>query len=127
MKQPWQQVYRILIMATFVLVACHPSPRNLTLVSGKTVYGKMAMEDADIVVYRWEPSRWRYISDTRSGYHGSFRVHLPPGTYSIKASKTIRVGQGEVSLTGKLEGLKVEERGGRIDQIVVIMVPVSGS
>ena len=106
---------------------CHPSPRNLTLVSGKTVYGKMAMEDADIVVYRWEPSRWRYISDTRSGYHGSFRVHLPPGTYSIKASKTIRVGQGEVSLTGKLEGLKVEERGGRIDQIVVIMVPVSGS
>ncbi|MCJ7499458.1 hypothetical protein MUP29_04315 [bacterium] len=114
-------------MATFVLVACHPSPRNLTLVSGKTVYGNMAMEDADIVVYRWEPSRWRYISDTRSGYHGSFRVHLPPGTYSIKASKTIRVGQGEVALTGKLEGLKVEERGGRIDQIVVIMVPVSGS
>jgi outer membrane biogenesis lipoprotein LolB len=125
----WHKTYSpaVLVLTALLLTACSQSaPRKLTIVSGKTVYGIMAMEDADIAVYRWEPSRWRYISDTRSGYHGSFRVHLPPGTYSIKASKTIRVGQGEVSLTGKLEGLKVEERGGRIDQIVVIMVPVSG-
>ena len=108
-------------MATFVLVACHPSPRNLTLVSGKTVYGNMAMEDADIVVYRWEPSRWRYISDTRSGYHGSFRVHLPPGTYRFQASTTMRLQDEQISLSGTLENLVVKKAKGRMDRVIIEM------
>jgi len=114
-------------MATFVLIACHPSPRDLTLVSGKTVYGDLALEDVYIEVYRLEQSRWRYFSDTRSGYHGSFRIHIPPGTYSLKASKTIRIGEDKVSVTGILDKLEVKGSSRRIDQIVVIMVPVSGS
>jgi hypothetical protein len=115
-----------LLVIIFFLFSCHPSPRKLTVLSGKTVYGEMALEDVDLEVYRWEPSRWRYISDTRSGYHGSFRVHLPPGTYSFKANKTLRIGQVEVSLTGKLEDLEIEKPGGRIDQVVILMVPDSG-
>ena len=97
----------------------------MTIVSGKTVYGKMAVEGAYIEVYRWEPSRWRYISDTRSGYHGSFRVHLPPGTYRFKASTTLRLGEEIVSLSGTLENLVVKKTKGRIDQVMVHMIPVS--
>ena len=114
------------LLITFSLFGCHPSPRYLTLVSGKTVYGELALEETYIEVYRLEQSRWRYFSDTRSGYHGSFRIHLPPGTYNITTSKTIRMGQGEVLVRDKLEDLKIEEKSGRIDQVVILMVPASG-
>jgi len=56
MKQPWLQLYRILIIATFVLVACHPSPGELTVVTGKTVYGELALEDVHLEIHRWEES-----------------------------------------------------------------------
>ncbi len=108
-------------MTTFVLFACHPSPRNLTLVSGKTVYGNLALEDVHLEIHRWEESGWDYHGETRSGYHGSFRIHLPSGTYSFTASKTIRIGRDEVPVTGTLDELKVEEAGGRIDQVVIRM------
>jgi len=119
MKQPWIILYRFLIMATLVLVACHPSPRDQTVVSGKTVYGDLALEDVQIQIHRWEEAGWQYLSDSRSGYHGSFRVHLAPGTYRITASKTIRVGQKEVMVTGILDGLEVDGSGKRIDQVVI--------
>ncbi len=110
------------LLVIFFLFGCHPSPRSLTLVSGKTVYGDLALEDVYIEVYRLDQSRWHNFSDTRSGYHGSFRVHLPPGTYSFTASKTIRMGQDEVQVTGNLDELKIQEAGGRIDQVVILMV-----
>ncbi|MDF1525112.1 MAG: hypothetical protein RRA15_02810 [bacterium] len=120
-----QRVLTAGLLLALIQAGCHPTSRLLTIVSGKTVYGKMAMEDTDIAVYRWEPSRWRYISGTRSGYHGSFRVHLPPGTYRFKASTTMRLGDEEVSLSGTLENLVVKKAMGRMDQVVILMVPVS--
>jgi len=92
-------------------------------VSGKTVYGDLALEDVHIEIYRWEKSGWDHFSDTKSGYHGSFRVYMPQGTYSFRASKTIRVNRGEILVTGTLEELKVEKTGGRIDQVVILMAP----
>ena len=124
----WHKTYppAVLVLTALLLLACSQSaPRKLTIVSGKTVYGKMAMENADIAVYRWEPSRWRYISDTRSGYHGSFRVHLPPGTYRFQASTTMRLQDEQLSLSGTLENLIVKKAKGRMDQVVILMVPVS--
>ena len=81
----------------------------------------MALEDVHIETFRWEQTRWRYFSETRSGYHGSFRIHLPGGTYRFTASKTIRMGQDEVMLTGNMDKLKIEAAGGRIDQVVIRM------
>ena len=121
MKQEWLQTCWTLIMITFILAACHPSPRDLTLVSGKTIYGDLALEDVHIESYRWDQSQWRHFSDTRSGYHGSFRIHLPDGKYRLQASTTIRLGNDEFSLSGTLEDLKVERDGGRIDQVVIRM------
>lgn len=121
MKQPWLQVYRALIVAILILAACHPSPRDLTLVSGKTVYGNLALEDVHLEIHRWEESGWDYHGETRSGYHGSFRIHLPPGTYSFTASKTIRIGREEVPLTGTLIDLEIAEPGGRVDQVIIRM------
>lgn len=103
------------------LSGCHPSPRDLTVVSGKTVYGDLALEDVHIRIHRWEEAGWNYLSDSRSGYHGSFRLHLPTGTYRITASKTIRVGQDQVIVTGVLDVLEVKNSTRRIDQVVLMM------
>jgi hypothetical protein len=115
------------LLVIFFLFGCHPSPRSLTLVSGKTVYGAMALEDVHIEIFRWEQTRWRYFSDTRSGYHGSFRIHLPGGTYRFTASKTIRMGQDEVSVTGKLEKFKIDGSSRRIDQVVIELTSGRGN
>ncbi len=114
------------LVVIFFLFGCHPSPRSLTLVSGKTVYGDMALEDVHLEIHKWEESGWDYHGETRSGYHGSFRLHLPSGEYRITARKTIRIGQGEAIVTGTLEDLKVEKPGGRIDQSIILMFPASG-
>ena len=111
------------ILVIIFLSGCHPSPRDLTVVSGKTVYGDLALEDVHIQIHKWEEAGWLYISDSRSGYHGTFRIHLPTGTYRITASKTIRVGKSDILVTGTLEELKVEKTGGRIDQVVILMAP----
>jgi hypothetical protein len=126
MKQIWLKVYRTLILSTMVITACHPSPGKMTVVTGKTVYGDLAMEDVTIETHMWEESGWKYLGKTRSGYHGSFRLHLSPGEYRITARKTIRRGQGEVLVTGILEDLKVEKPGGRIDRVVILLVPARG-
>ncbi len=115
------------LLAALISAGCHPSPLSLTLISGKTVYGNLALEDVHIKIYNWEHSRRQYFSDTRSGYHGSFRVHLPPGVYSLQASTMLRVGQNEVLLTGALEELVVREAERRMDQVVIHMVQASGT
>lgn len=119
--------YIILALAALILVACHPTPRKLTVVTGKTVYGDLALEGTRIEVSRWENSGWRYLSETQSGYHGSFRIHLPPGTYLLKTSASIRMGDAEIALSGTMENLVIKEAGGRMDQIVVEMNPDAGS
>ncbi len=110
-----------LALAVLILPACHPTPGKLTVVTGKTVYGDLALEGVRIEVSRWENSEWRHYSDTTSGYHGSFRIHLPPGTYLFQARTIIRMGDEELALTGTLENLIVKEPGERMDQIIIKM------
>ena len=112
----------------FILLSgCHPSPRDLTVVSGKTVYGDLALEDVQIEIFRLEKSEWRYYSETRSGYHGSFRIHLPPGEYLLRASTTLKSGEDELLLSGALQSLIVKEAKGRMDQVVVGLFPIQDS
>jgi len=121
MKGP--SIFRLVIssfLATVLLAACHPSPRDLAVVSGKAVYGDLALEDARLEIDKWEQAGWQHFQDARSGYHGSFRVHLPPGTYRFTASKKIRMGQGGFTATGH-EDLKIDKPGGRIDQVIIRM------
>lgn len=117
----------VLVLAALILSACHPVPGKLTVVTGKTVYGDLALEGVRIEVSRRETSGWRYHSDTMSGYHGSFRLHLPPGTYLFQARTMIRMGDDELALAGTLENLIVKEPGERMDRIVVEMNPDAGS
>lgn len=114
------------LLASILLPTCHPSPRDLTVVTGKTVYGEQALENVTLQVHQREEAGWRYLSDSRSGYHGSFRLHLPPGTYRITASKTIRAGQEQLIMTGVLGVLEVKSSTRRIDQVVIKLTPGGG-
>ncbi len=117
----WTAVSRLCI--ALFLAGCHPSPGKLAVVTGKTVFGNLAVEGARLEIERWEPNRWEHHSTSESGYHGAFRLHLPPGRYRITARKTVRMGTGEIAITGVLEGLIVDRPRGRIDQIVIEMGP----
>ena len=103
------------------MCACRPAPAGTVTVTGKTVYQNMALEDAQITIYRREGSSWKFCSDTRSGYHGTFRVHIPAGRYQLAASKTIRMGSRDIYLEGALKELVIEEPGGRIDQLLIVL------
>ena len=96
-----------------------PSTRSLTTVTGKVVYGTMAIEGAELKTYRMENGTWEMTDESQSGYHGSFRLHLAKGTYRIKASTTMRVGEDLRELFGDLEPLTVEGGKGRMDQVVI--------
>ena len=120
-KQLPSRYHIALALAALILAACHPTPGKLTVVTGKTAYGDLALEGVRIEVSRRENSGWRYHSDTMSGYHGSFRLHLPPGTYLFQARTMIRMGDDELALSGTLENIILKEPGGRMDQIIIKM------
>ena len=111
------------LLCAFILWGCHPSPGTLTVVTGKTVFGDLAVEGARLEIDRWEQDRWQHHSASESGYHGSFRLHLPEGRYRMAARKTLRIASGEVVVSGALEDLVVAGPRGRMDQIVIEMGP----
>jgi hypothetical protein len=111
-------ILAILLAWTF-LTACQPSPRDTTVVSGKTVHGDLAIENVLLQVHLWEESGWKHIGDSQSGYHGSFRLHLEPGEYLITAEGSVRVDGKEKGLYGRLVPLVVEEGVRRMDQVVI--------
>ncbi len=126
----------VLLSAT---ASCTQPSRSLTVVTGKVVYGTLAMEGAELKIYRQEngssfakassytkvtadkpeDKKWKVVEESRSGYHGSFRLHLAEGTYRIEANTTIRSGDDILHLSGVLVPLVVEGKRGRMDQVLI--------
>jgi hypothetical protein len=116
----------VLLSAT---ASCTQPSRSLTVVTGKVVYGTLAMEGAELKIYRQEngssfakateDKKWKVVEESRSGYHGSFRLHLAEGTYRIEANTTMRSGEDILHLSGVLVPLVVEGKRGRMDQAVI--------
>ena len=112
-----------------VASSCTQPSRSLTVVTGKVVYGTLAMEGAELKIYRQEngssfakateDKKWKVVEESRSGYHGSFRLHLAEGTYRIEANTTIRSGDDILHLSGVLVPLVVEGKRERMDQALI--------
>ena len=115
-------IIRMAAIGFLILLAapsCTQPSRSLTVVTGKVVSGTMAMEGADIKVLKVEGGKWKVVAESRSGYHGSFRLHLAEGTYRIEASTTMRSGDHLLTLAGALDPLIVDGKQRRIDQVVI--------
>jgi hypothetical protein len=106
-------------LISLVASSCTQPSRSLTVVTGKVVYETMAMEGAELEIYRKDGAAWELVEKSASGYHGSFRLHLAEGIYRIEARTTMRSGDLLLTLAGALDPLIVDGKRGRMDQVVI--------
>jgi hypothetical protein len=85
-------------------------------VAGKLVYKGMGIEDAEVVA----TSGGRPIAGTKSGYHGSFLLRLPPGVYVLSSETELPNGKAG---RGSIERLVVDPGIPRIDRLVLPLNP----
>ena len=101
------------------LASCSTEARREATVSGKTVYRGMGMEGVGIEVFRWEVNAWIAQPPVRSGYHGSFRVRLPPGRYFLRAVSALpSAPRPGTNLSGAVQ---LQVAGLRLDRVVLEM------
>ena len=98
---------------------CAPQGERPAAVAGKTAYRGMGIEGARVVAERREGDRWVQADGTRSGYHGSFLLHLQPGSYRLTARAAIPNRGGTRLLTGRVGDLTVAPGARRVDRVVI--------
>lgn len=100
-------------------ITCSQSSSSPVTVSGKTVYSSMGLEGVPLRVMRWRNGKWEYFTQARSGYHGSFVVHLPKGRYLLTARTILRRSTVDLTLQARLENLEIPSGVQRVDQVVL--------
>jgi hypothetical protein len=81
------RVMVLLVLLLFQLPACGWGGAEQVVITGKTVYAGMAIEEVQVRVLRLDGDRWNESSSGRSGYHGAFIVKTNPGMIRLEASK----------------------------------------
>lgn len=120
---PWRLRGFILLLSMSIF-ACTGGKSPLVVVSGKTVYGKMAIEEVQVRAILATESGWIEQARVRSGYHGTFVVDLSPGRYRLEARGRIFSLGTEVPLSGTIEDLEVPAGAGRIDRVRIDLTRV---
>ncbi|PLX42149.1 MAG: hypothetical protein C0609_09940 [Deltaproteobacteria bacterium] len=104
----------LMTLAAFLAFSIWASAGETVTVSGKTIFEGMGVEEVRILAEGGGMKK-----EFKSTYHGTFRVELPPGVYTLKAR-------------GALPGLElagdksIEVKGGerRLDRVTI---PLHGS
>jgi hypothetical protein len=94
------------------------------VVTGKTVYAGMAIEEVRVRLFRPDGDQWKEISSGRSGYHGSFVVKTNPGTIRLEARGEIFKNNRKIPLAGQVTAFEVPSGIRRMDRIVIELAPV---
>ena len=94
------------------------------VVTGKTVYAGMAIEEARVLVLRSDGDQWKESASGRSGYHGAFIVRTNPGTIRLEARGEIFRNNKKIPLAGRVTTLEVPSGIRRMDRIVIELAPV---
>ncbi len=121
--QPRSRRGAVLPWAIVILVAvlgCDPSSPRPAAVAGKVAYRGMGIEEARLAADRRGPAGWEPAGITgRSGYHGSFLLHLPAGTWRIRATADLADGPDTRTVRGATGPVTVGPDTRRIDRVVV--------
>lgn len=120
---PWL-LRGIVLLLLMPILACTGGKSPLVAVSGKTVYGEMAIEEVQVRAIRETETGWIEQARVRSGYHGSFVVDLPPGRYRLEARGRIFSFGTEVPLSGTIDELEIPADAGRIDRVRIDLTRV---
>jgi len=94
------------------------------IITGKTVYAGMAIEEVRVRVLRPDGDQWKESGSGRSGYHGSFIVKTYPGTIRLEARGEIFKNNKKIPLAGRVAALEVPSGIRRVDRIVIELAPV---
>lgn len=106
------------------IAGCRDGERPLVTVSGKTAYGDLAVEEVSVIALRAEGEVWVPAAATRSGYHGSWLLRLPAGTYRLEARGSLPAPEGgEVLLAGAREGVVLTGAERRVDRLRIVLAP----
>lgn len=114
----------ILLLLLFQLPACGWGESGQVVLTGKTVYAGMAIEEVQIRVLRLDGNQWKESASVRSGYHGSFIVKTNPGRIRLDAKGEIFKNNKKIPLGGRVTTLEVPSDVRRIDRIVIDLAPV---
>ena len=115
----------IMVLLLFQLPACDWRGAGQVVITGKTVYAGMAIEEVQVRVLRLDGDHWKESSSGRSGYHGSFIVKTNPGMICLEASGEIFKNNKKILLAGRVTTLEVPSGIRRMDRIVIELAPVS--
>jgi len=114
----------IMALLLFQLSACGCGDAGQVVITGKTVYEGMAIEEVRILVLRLDGDQWKESASGRSGYHGSFIVKTNPGMVRLEARGEIFKGNRKIPLAGRVTALEVPTGIRRMDRIVIELAPV---
>jgi hypothetical protein len=109
----------VLVVLTALAGACGAPRGDTVVVSGKTVYRGMAVEEVQLEVFPAAPRGAEPVARGRSGYHGSFALRLAPGTYRVAARGSLPGPGGRDLILVASQALEVAPGEGRIDRWVV--------
>lgn len=113
---------QLLLCCTLLIVTCAPPSISATAVSGKTIYGNMALEGVQIKVLVRDNGKWEKRTEIVSGYHGSFYVKLPKGAYRLEAKAVILQDKEKLKLHGNTT-IDVPGGRGRLDRVIIRVAP----
>ena len=114
----------IMVLLLLQLPACEWGGAGQVVLTGKTVYAGMAIEEVRVRVLRLDGDQWKESSAGRSGYHGSFIVETNPGTIRLEARGEIFRNNKKIPLAGRVNALEVPPGIRRMDRIVIELAPV---
>jgi len=115
----------IMALLLFQLPACGWGGAGQVVITGKTVYAGMAIEEVQVLVLRLDGDQWKESASGRSGYHGSFIVKTNPGRIRLEARGEIFKDNKKIPLAGRVTALEVPSDIRRMDRIVIELAPVS--
>ena len=114
----------IIVLLLFQLTACGGGADGEVVITGKTVYAGMAIEEVQVRVLRLDEGRWKESASARSGYHGSFIVKAKPGMIRLEARGEIYRNNKKIPLAGRITAPEFPPGIRRMERIVIDLAPI---
>lgn len=113
-----------IILLLLQMTACSGGAAAPVVITGKTVYQGMAIEEVRVRVLRLQGNEWEEFASVRSGYHGSFIVKTNPGMVRLEAKGEIYKDNRKIPLAGRIAVLEVSSGIRRVERVVIELAPV---
>ena len=117
--RPFPKRMATALLGSALFLGCSGTDTTTAVVSGKTVFRKMAVEEVEVTAYPLDGGDPGSVVRGRSGYHGSFTLRLMPGNYRLVGKGSLpHRDRGAMPLTGSV-AVEVPPGARRVDRVVL--------